>query len=61
MDIAKKTAQIRDDLASVVSALNAEANYNTAQIAQTALQNAANLATRCHAEAEAGKAEDEGE
>ena len=56
MDLAKKTAQIRDDLSKVVTQCNDEGNFHTAQIAQTALQDAASLAARCKAEAEAAKA-----
>lgn len=50
--LAGKTAKIRDELISVVTDCNKVGNFGTAQIAQTAVQNAAQLADRCAAEAE---------
>jgi hypothetical protein len=57
MDIVKKTAQMKADLSAVVTQCNDEGNFGTAQIAQTALQQVASLATRCAAEAEQKKSE----
>lgn len=58
--LALETAKILDNLIKVVTDLNKIGNFGTAQIAQTAVQNAASLADRCaeeaEAEAEAGKA-----
>lgn len=50
--LAELTARIKNELIVVVTDLNTIGNFGTAQIAQTAVQNVASLATRCAEEAE---------
>jgi hypothetical protein len=49
--IADRTAKIKNDLIAVVTDLNKAGNFHTAQIAQTSVMNASQLADRCANEA----------